>query len=137
MTVVSGCQHHATDRATSSRKPASPIVRPRPILAGVHVGSGSCSSGVTAETDCFAISAGPFSTHNRSRSAEQDPKVGPEGPPPGISQIEAHHLIEGRATAARHLPEAGNPRLGFQDSAAMPRRVMLKLVRKGRSRANQ
>src|SRR5947199_200803 len=95
--------------------PASQIVaapaaaRPRPTLAGVHAGSESWSSGVTAETDCFAISAGPFSAHNRSRSSEEDPKVGPEGPPPGISQIEAHHLIEGRSTATRHLPEPGDP----------------------------
>src|SRR2546429_6014680 len=137
MTVVSGCQDHTTDRAMRARKPRSRALAPSPIRAGVHVRSRSGNSDAAAEIERFDTSAGPFAADDGSWSAERDPEVSPEGSRPGIPQIEAHHLVEGRPAPAGHLPEAGDAWLGFQNPAAMPRRVMPELVRKGRARAHE
>ena len=36
---------------------------------------------------------------------------------PGVAQVEAHHLVERRAAAARDLPEPGDARLGLEHAA--------------------
>ena len=72
----------------------------------------------------------PFPEMTAAGRREEDLDVGPEGARPGVPEIEAHHLVEGRAAAPDHLPESREPRLGLEDPAPMPGLVLLELVRK-------
>src|SRR2546428_14012755 len=73
-------------------------------------------------------STGPLPRDDRRGRREEDLDVGPERARPGVSEVEADHLVEGRAAAPANLPESCDPRLGLQDPAAMPRLVLLELV---------
>src|SRR2546427_7909755 len=77
-------------------------------------------------------STGTLPRDHRGGRHQEDLDIGPERARPGVPQVEAHHLVEGRATAPIHLPESCNPRLGLQDPSAMPGLVLLELVRKRR-----
>src|SRR5207244_7754973 len=82
-------------------------------------------------------STGTLPRDHRGGRHQEDLDIGPERARPGVPEVEAHYLVEGRATAPRHLPESCNPRLGFQDATAVPGPVLLKLVRKRRTWPDQ
>src|SRR2546427_7959169 len=82
-------------------------------------------------------STGTLPRDDRRGRREEDLDIGPERARPGVSEVEAHHLVEGRAATPAHLPESCDPRLGLQDPAAMPRPVLLELVLKWRPWSDQ
>src|SRR5262249_5265754 len=67
------------------------------------------------------------------RSSHQDLDVEPEGPGPRVLKVKANHIVETNAAAPRHLPQTGNARLDFQNSAPMPYTVCSKFVSDGRT----
>src|SRR5580700_10921401 len=71
------------------------------------------------------------------RCREENFDVGPERARSGVMKVETHHLVEGRAAAARDLPETGDSRLGLQNLATMPRLVLLDFVLERRPRADK
>ena len=56
---------------------------------------------------------------------------------PGVAQVEAHHLVERRAAAAGHLPQAGDPGLASSTRRQCQRLVLLDLVRERRPRSDE
>src|SRR5690349_8508292 len=70
--------------------------------------------------------------HNRDR-AQEELQVEQQGPLLDVTQIHAHHLVEGHAAASLDLPDACNPRPYLEDATQMPRLVMRSLVGKGRA----
>src|SRR5262245_26219457 len=80
---------------------------------------------------------GTLPRNHRGGRREKDLDVEPERARPRISKIEAYHLVERRAAATGDLPQAGESGFRFQDSAPMPRLVVLEFVIQRRSRSNQ
>src|SRR2546427_5638732 len=72
--------------------------------------------------------ASVFAGNNRARCREKDLDIGPDRIAPCIAKVESHHFVERRAAAATHLPQPGQPGLGLQDAASVPRLVLLNLV---------
>src|SRR5438552_19094424 len=64
-------------------------------------------------------------------------EIGPERGRSGVLIVEANHFIEGRAATASHLPESRDPRLDFDDTARVPRFVLVHFVLNRRSRSDE
>src|SRR5438270_903562 len=73
-------------------------------------------------------SAGAFPGDDGPRRGEQDLEVGPERIRSRIAQVEPHHVVEGGAASALHLPQPGNAGLRLENPPAVPRLVLLELI---------
>src|SRR4051812_19463240 len=102
--------------------------------AGELLSEGTTGLGRTrkAHGATAARSARALSRNHGLRGREEDLDIHPERVRPGISEIEADHFIERRTASPCNLPESRDSGLGLQHAPAMPRLILLDLVRKGR-----
>ena len=75
--------------------------------------------------------------HDCDRCSEENLEVQPGRPGVGISQIQAHHVVEFDATSPFYLPQSRNSGPGFQHPAPMPNVVCLYFVCDGRTWPHQ
>src|SRR5438309_11717423 len=61
-------------------------------------------------------------------SLQQDLEVEPERPRLRILEVETDHVVKPQPAAPVHLPEAGDPRLDFQEASTVPDVVALELI---------
>src|SRR4051794_1859371 len=66
--------------------------------------------------------------HDGTGCCEQNSDVQPQGPCPGVSQIETDHIIEPNSAPSRYLPQTSDPGLRIDEAPAVPRLVALKFV---------
>ena len=81
--------------------------------------------------------AGAVSIHYRFWRLQENLQVEEGRTVAGIAQIQPHHVIEFHAAATIHLPEPGDSRPGFEQTAAMPRGIHFHLIRQRRTRSDQ
>ena len=73
---------------------------------------------------------------DRRERLEQDLELHPERHAAGVPDVEAHHVLEGRAVLSAHLPQAGQARRGVEP-LAVPLVVFLRFIRQARPRPHQ
>src|SRR5947209_7848208 len=93
--------------------------------------SGACltwsSRAPTAMTSVDALVRAVGGKHC-SRSLQKDLDIQPERPLLRISEIEAHHIVEGELASPVDLPETSDSGLHFQQAPAVPDVVGLELI---------
>lgn len=71
------------------------------------------------------------------RRLKKDFNIEPDGPSPGVSNIQADHIVKFDAAAPVNLPESGDAGLRFQYSISVPDVVLIDFVLNWRPGTNQ
>src|SRR5262245_31505032 len=74
---------------------------------------------------------------NGSWGLKENLDVQPNGPRLRVAQVQANHVVKAGAAPPADLPQPGDAWLDFQNTAAVPNVVNLKLVRQRRARAHK
>ena len=70
------------------------------------------------------------------RCGEEDPHITPEGKPPGVLDVQIHHLLKRGAVLPAHLPETRQAGL-HPETCPLLRLVTIQLVRSARTRSDE
>src|SRR3954463_11681779 len=81
--------------------------------------------------------AGAAARENSLGRLHKNLYVNTYGPILRVLEIQADHLVEGRSAATVNLPQAGDPRLHFEEATAVPGRVSLEFIRNRRTRSDE
>src|SRR5215831_9430503 len=75
--------------------------------------------------------------NNRGGGTQQNRDIHPGRPVACVLEIQADHIVELYRAAAVYLPQTGDSRLRFQQTAAMPDVIFFDFVLDWRTRSNQ